>query len=266
MAIREIEYTVSANGIVPAVEQFGGTQNEHKATKLVFRLADEPKNKISEYKESGTVVYRFDAYDGEGGLVQGDAQPLEADKVLEFYLERWQTEHGGRVRVYLIISAVVEGGTETEQKTEMELYSFPAQLRLNNLPDGGTAEDESRESVSTLATEAKRNAKIAAKCKDEAVDIAKRITPLLKPKAFWESAEGKGFVLLAGRHGIVTDSTIPYEREKIGDGVTPWEELGWWHGPQGAAYVLSETDKREIINEVENYFDGIVETALGGEY
>lgn len=190
MAIREIEYTVSASGIVPAVEQFGGTQNEHRATKLTFRLADELKDKISEYTESGTVVYRFDAYDGEGGLVQGDAQELETDKVLEFYLERWQTEHGGRARVYLVISAVVEGGTETEQKTEMELYSFPAQLRLNNLPDGGTAEDENRESVSALATEAKKNADIAVECK-KAAEVAAEVT-----KPLW--GDGTTFVFDGG--------------------------------------------------------------------
>lgn len=40
-------------------------------------------------------------------------------------------------------------------------------------------------------------------------------------------------ILAAGEHGVVTDSTVPHEREKIGDGTTPWNELGWWHGPKG---------------------------------
>lgn len=46
----------------------------------------------------------------------------------------------------------------------------------------------------------------------------------------WKTANP---VLAAGEHGVVTDSTIPHEREKIGDGTTPWNELGWWHGPKG---------------------------------
>ena len=40
-------------------------------------------------------------------------------------------------------------------------------------------------------------------------------------------------ILLAGEHGVVIDSDIPHQREKIGDGKTPWNELGWYHGPQG---------------------------------
>lgn len=50
------------------------------------------------------------------------------------------------------------------------------------------------------------------------------------PAAVWKE---KNPVLLAGEHGVVTDSTVPHQREKIGDGATPWNALGWWHGPQG---------------------------------
>lgn len=46
----------------------------------------------------------------------------------------------------------------------------------------------------------------------------------------WKTANP---VLAAGEHGVVTDSATPHEREKIGDGVTPWNDLGWWHGPKG---------------------------------
>ena len=179
MAIREIEYTVSASGIVPAVEQFGGTQREHKPTRLVFRLSDELKEKVSEYTASGTVVYRFDAYDGEGNRLSfGPFDWSEETDEIEFYLERWQTEHGGRIRVYLVISAIISGETETEKKTEMELYSFPAQLRLNNLPDGSAADGENYESVSTLAAEARENAEIAVECRKAAEAAAEVTRPL----------------------------------------------------------------------------------------
>ena len=83
----------------------------------------------------------------------------------------------------------------------------------------------------------------------------------------WENANP---ILLAGEHGVVIDSDVPYQREKIGDGKTPWNDLGWYHGPQGAkgdkgdkgdpgpqgiqgikgdSYVLTDTDKQEISNE-----------------
>lgn len=37
-------------------------------------------------------------------------------------------------------------------------------------------------------------------------------------------------------------------------------------GATGDPYVLTDTDKQEIADEVKAYFDGIIETALGGEY
>jgi len=39
-------------------------------------------------------------------------------------------------------------------------------------------------------------------------------------------------VLLAGEFGVVEDGTES-EKVKIGDGVTPWNELSWWKGPKG---------------------------------
>lgn len=48
-------------------------------------------------------------------------------------------------------------------------------------------------------------------------------------------------ILLAGEHGVVIDSEIPHQREKIGDGKTPWNELGWYHGPQGPIGLQGET-------------------------
>lgn len=45
----------------------------------------------------------------------------------------------------------------------------------------------------------------------------------------WEKANP---VLLAGEPGVVTDGSES-EKIKFGDGMTPWNELGWWKGPQG---------------------------------
>lgn len=39
-------------------------------------------------------------------------------------------------------------------------------------------------------------------------------------------------ILLSGEFGVVIDGNET-EKVKIGDGVTPWNELSWWMGPKG---------------------------------
>lgn len=39
-------------------------------------------------------------------------------------------------------------------------------------------------------------------------------------------------ILLSGEFGVVTNGTET-DKVKIGDGITPWNELGWWKGPKG---------------------------------
>ena len=45
----------------------------------------------------------------------------------------------------------------------------------------------------------------------------------------WESINP---ILRAGEFGIVTNGSET-QKVKIGDGVTPWNELSWWMGPKG---------------------------------
>ena len=47
-----------------------------------------------------------------------------------------------------------------------------------------------------------------------------------------ENWEKENPVLLSGEIGVVTDGTET-EKVKWGDGVTPWNSLGWWKGPKG---------------------------------
>ena len=71
-------------------------------------------------------------------------------------------------------------------------------------------------------------------------------------------------VLLAGELGVVIDGNET-EKVKFGDGVTPWNELGWWKGPQGEKgetgqdYILTETDKTEIADIVLANFTNVSE-------
>ena len=167
MAIKEISYSVSVAGISPATEQHGGTQSEHRAVKLTFNLNDDLREKITAQAESGKAVYRFDAYDGENNVVPGAPQELGADTVPEFYLEEWLTRAGGRIRVYLVITVIVN------ENTEMELYSFPARLVLNNLPNANLLNDaDNLESVSVVAQNAIDAAKEAGEVSHSAKEVA----------------------------------------------------------------------------------------------
>ena len=80
---------------------------------------------------------------------------------IELYLEERFTRYGGRLTVYLVITLV------KNDKTELELYSFPAFQRLNNLPDAAEKDDENYESMTTLAEIAKKSAEAAVKAKEE---------------------------------------------------------------------------------------------------
>lgn len=150
MAVRTIEYTVNADGIEPAVKQFAGVQNEHKATKLVFNIQNELyANLIAQSDEYGArLIYRFDGYDGEGGVCRSDTSELIGTQVT-YPLEEWLTRFGGVVKVVLVLSIL------KENLTEMELYSFPALLQLKNLPSGGDIDKTEYESLTTLAENAK---------------------------------------------------------------------------------------------------------------
>lgn len=64
--------------------------------------------------------------------------------------------------------------------------------------------------------------------------IAKaRFVPQNKTLAEWEAENP---ILLIGEHGVANDGE-GIKREKIGDGVTPWNELDWWKGE--SAYEIA---------------------------
>lgn len=158
MAIRTINYTVSVGGITPTSQQFGGTQGDHNAVELKFTLDTELYNNVTANAE-GTVYYRFDGYDGSGGVKSTEPAPLD-DNVCTYGLEEWITRYGGKVQVYLVL-------TDITDTTEMELYSFPAVLNLKDRPDGHSVDGGDYESISTLYEGAKASA-------DKAEDAATR--------------------------------------------------------------------------------------------
>lgn len=165
MTVRTLKYTVEINGISPAVEQFAGSQGDIKATRLEFILSDELLNSLPEQDK---LLFRFDGYDGEGNVFRGDSFTAVEPAVLSYTLPEAVTRYGGRICVYLVISVVTESGTE------MELYSFPALMRLNSLPSGGETAGE-RESFTGLAESAKQSKETALGAAERAESAAERL-------------------------------------------------------------------------------------------
>lgn len=173
MAIKTIEYTVDIAGITPAAERFAGTQGDHRVTKLEFVLSDDLYDEIT-HATTNKVMLRFDVYDGEGGIWTSDATELSGNTV-SIELEERHTRYGGKITVYLVMTALSE-----DNETEIELYSFPARLRLNNRPDGISQDGENYESMTALAESAKSSALAAETSNQELQGFAVEIEEKLK--------------------------------------------------------------------------------------
>ncbi len=181
MTIKTIEYSVGVAGITPATEQFAGTQGDHRVVELDFILTDELYSAATKVASDGKLMYRFDVYDGEGGIWQSEAKELDDTNVC-IELEERHTRYGGKVEVYLVITALSADG-----EIEVELYAFPATLRFKNRPEGEYQEGENYESVTGLvdvakqkSVEATSSAEAAENIKKEMQDFAAEIEQKLK--------------------------------------------------------------------------------------
>ena len=177
MAIKTIEYNVNLNGITPSTEQFAGTQGDHKVTVIEFALSDELYESMCAVAESGNVRYRFDLYDGEGGLWQSEVKPLS--RTLSLELEERHTRFGGKITVYLVITVLSKN-----DETEVELYSFPATLKLKNRPSGMQQNGENYDSVTSLSESAKTSANRALETLENTQRFAFEIEQKLKNGEF----------------------------------------------------------------------------------
>lgn len=178
MAVRTVEYTVTASGIKPAVLQCGGIQCEHNATELVFSFKDEFREQLAALREPDgfeDFYYRFEAYTGSG--IKGFTEPQilyvrdkeisETNPLMVTYpLENWLTRDGGNVKVYLVISYIDTQNSETL----MDIYTYPAFLKLEPIPDGEISPEEDYKSMPTLTALAKHSALRAEAAADSAED------------------------------------------------------------------------------------------------
>lgn len=162
MAVRKFNFTVKEDGITPATEQRVGVQSEHSATQLVFNIEDKLYSKLLTEKGNNNLVYRFDCYDSVGSTVRSNTKALR-NPTVSFDIGENLTRHGGKAAVYMIVSVY-----NSDDKTKLELLSYPAKLRFESIPSAVGENGEERESLSTLAEAAKNAAERAAASKSAA--------------------------------------------------------------------------------------------------
>ncbi len=186
MALKNFGFRVDINGISPNTITNAGTQGDHCATRIKFILSDGLCNSIETIRAQGNVVVRrFDVYDGEGGIWQSDTTEISGT-VEELILEERHTRFGGKITVYLVITALSQ-----DNETQVELYCFPVVLQLKNRPEGVYQEGENYESISGLAEitkqkadEASLSAIAAENSKIELQEIATAVEEKLKNGKF----------------------------------------------------------------------------------
>ncbi|MBQ6885753.1 MAG: hypothetical protein IJN56_08485 [Clostridia bacterium] len=155
MALRNFNFDVSINGIIPNIVTDAGTQGDHGVTRLNFMLTEEIYQEIVNSVVDGRVVYRFDLYNGEGGIWQSEALALVSREV-GITLEEKHTRFGGKLIVYLIITSLT-----SNNETDIELYNYPIMLKLKNRPNGVFQEGENYQSVVSLAENVKQQVLLA---------------------------------------------------------------------------------------------------------
>lgn len=253
MAIREIEFTAMKNGIKPATRQVIGVQDDHRATNVSFALAEDLLTELNEERESGSVLYyRFDVYDGAGGVIRTDSQILDAQtESVSVQLDDSMTRYGGNLQVYLVITAV------QDDTTVLEVNSFPAQISMKKKPAAQEKDDDSRESLTTLAESARENARIAEESAAVALDGAGRTE-----NARRSLEDGDYFVLDGGTAtsefpvGIVLDDMLSttenghgITNKAVSDTLLPLVEVV---GTTSSGLVKNVSDLQNDTSELQN--------------
>lgn len=158
--VRIINFNVSTDGIEPSVRKNAGIQGEHNATELRFLLENSLYYSITAQKKDGDILrYRFDAFDGSGCALRSKSEILSGN-VINYRVTSALSSAGGNAEVFLVITLLRDGSTETE------LLSYPAKLYFEGC--SSRSDGASRESLTTLEQNAAFAALEAAKAMDEA--------------------------------------------------------------------------------------------------
>ena len=167
--IRNIVYTVNENGIAPNTVQFGGVQGDHNVTNVKIYLSSSLISELRKIQEekNGDLFYRLDRYNGEGLVWSTEPSPLP-EAYINYDLEEWITRYGGVIKLILVITL------KTADGTELELYTFPATMKLKDRPLASPVEGENQESITGLAVATKENAAKAVQAANDAQEAAER--------------------------------------------------------------------------------------------
>lgn len=254
MALREIKFTVGADGALsPANEQIGGVQGEHKATELVFVL-DEVYGQLQEHSKNGTLVYRFDIVDGEGKEHHSDTALLCGPEV-RLPLEYAITQHGGLIKVVLIVSFMRESADEPET---FVVKSEEAQIKLAFSPH--VNEKQEYEDISILVQTVKAKAAEAEKALEEIQTAKSAIEDLLgeldNPNEFvFQGGNASGaidadFVIDSimsplSRNAVENRVVKEYVDEAVANATAGFSQLH----PVGSVFITNENLTSETLGE-----------------
>ena len=239
MAVRKIYYTAYRNGIHPKTEQYAGIQNEHNATCISFTISDELKDDLKKEIDTTThkFLYRYDLYDGAGGYHPSVPKELNLDSndIMEKYLAQDETEAGGQLQIYFIISKVPKDvQVEAAYNPEFTFYSSPGYLILEPLLHGVEPTKKVASDLSLLIDK-----------------VSKIGQDLLKMK---ENGEFKGDTGAQGPQGIEGPQG-PQGPQGIQG---PKGETGE-KGDKGDTYQLTDSDKTDIANTILEHFVNVAE-------
>lgn len=163
MALKTITFTVEADQTLsPATVQEGGVQGDHKATEVAFKFSNGISNYLQVRGTEGKLVYRFDAYDGQGEVHSSDTADLVGNTV-KYPLAYNVTRYGGLVKVKLIISLI------NGENTSEVIHTESAQLKLSFNSFSTRDKSQGYTDMSTLAEIAKQNANKAEFAASEAI-------------------------------------------------------------------------------------------------
>ena len=194
MAIRTIPFTVSKTGISPSTQQNGGVQGSHNVVQLSFTLdsgLQEALSAVLTDHPGSTLLYRFDGHSGSGMIESTVPEALTVSSTpLTYDLENWITRDAGNIQVYLVITLL------KDDDTKMELYSFPALLKIKPIPTDLKGYQDKFYSVATLLQMAENAADEASDSAD-AADRSARDAGGYASTAAEKAIEAAGFATAA---------------------------------------------------------------------
>ena len=153
MAVRTLNYTLSAGDILPSMVQAGGMQFEHNATVVNFTIPAELYASISAAENGETLLFRVDVSDGEGGYHPSESiTPVEdeGDYVLSYSIPYEIASVGGLCRLTVVASKV-----GTDNKEQMIFCSAPALIEFEQVARGTPNTEQFMGELSGILQEAK---------------------------------------------------------------------------------------------------------------